>query len=258
MAQEPVLRPPADSLIPPGCSTGAPSPERGVPETCRTPEWSSNMSSLRRLEGQEGRIVPRSPLSPDKKSQRKERNSAIDAVKQITGALKKTPAKGKVNMSETPEYDWDTRYDGIPGFPSRLRNRISEPSTPQRGQSPRSGPGMPPEPQRYFKQLKVYDETPAGRPLPTLQQIRQANLHKIFEEEGADKPCDICGDPRHDHRNCTKEAYLESEDVRQGHREEEVIRGECPHCDISHPGICPCAWCDSARTYCTGLHGPFY
>ena len=50
--------------------------------------------------------------------------------------------------------------------------------------------------------------------MPTLQQIRQANLRKIFEEEGAETPCDICGDPQHDYRNCTKEAYLESQDVR--------------------------------------------
>ena len=50
----------------------------------------------------------------------------------------------------------------------------------------------------------MYDETPSGRPLPTLQQIRQANLRKIFEEEGANTLCDTCGDPRHDYRNCTK------------------------------------------------------
>ena len=212
---------------------GTPSPARGVLETHRTTERSSNMSSPRRLEGQEERVVPRSPPSPDKKSQREERNSAIDAVKQITGAQKKTPTKGEVSVSETPEYDWDTRYDGIPGFPSHLRNRISEPSTPQRGQSTRSGPGTPPKPQRYFKQLKVYDETPAGRPLPALQQIRQANLRKIFEEEGADTPCDICRDPRHYHRNCTKEAYLESQDLRQDHREEEVTRGSV-HTVIFH------------------------
>ena len=30
-----------------------------------------------------------------------------------------------------------------------------------------------------------------------------------------DTPCDICGDPRHDYRNCTKEAYRKSQDVRQ-------------------------------------------
>ena len=101
---------------------------------------------------------------------------------------------------DTPEYDWDTRYDGIHGFPSHLRNRISEPSTPQGGQ-----PKTPPKPQRHYKQLKVDDETPSDRPLPTLQQIRQANLRKIFKEEGVDMPCDICGDPNHDYRNCTKE-----------------------------------------------------
>ena len=82
-------------------------------------------------------------------------------VKQITGAQKKTPIREGVSMSETPEYDWDTRYDGIQGFPSHLRNRVSEPSIPQRGQSPRGGPGTPPEPQRYYRQLKVYNETPA-------------------------------------------------------------------------------------------------
>ena len=75
-------------------------------------------------------------------------------------------------MGDTPEYYLDTGYDGIKGFPSRLRNRVSETSTPQGGQSPRGRPRTPPEPQRQFKQLKVYDETPSGRPLPTLQQIR--------------------------------------------------------------------------------------
>ena len=208
LAQGPAFRPPADSLIPPGHSTGTLSPMRGAPETHRMSEQPSDMVSPMRLEKREERFVPKSPLSPDKESQREERNSAIDAVKQITGARKKTPIKEGVNMNETPKYDWDTGYDGIQGFPSRLRNRVSEPSTPQRGQSPRGGSGTPPEPQRHFKQLKVHDETPAGRPLPTLQQIRQANLRKIFEEEGADTPCDICGDPHHDHRNCTKEAYL--------------------------------------------------
>ena len=92
--------------------------------------------------------------------------------------------------------------------------------------------------------MKVYDETPAGRPLPTLQQIRQANLRKIFEEEGVDTPCDICGNPSHDYRNCTKEAYRESQDVRQSPVMGRDSGGRCPNCDIPHPGICPCAWCD--------------
>ena len=94
-----------------------------------------------------------------------------------------------------------------------LKNRISEPGTPQRDQSPWGGLKTPPEPQRQFKQLKVYNETPQGRPLLTLQQIRQVNLRKIFEEEGADPPCNICRDPKHDYRHCTNEAYLESQDI---------------------------------------------
>ena len=150
----------------------------------------------------------------------------------------------RMTVGETPEYHWDTGYDGIQGFMSHLRNRVSETSTPQGGQSPRGGPRTPPEPQRQFKQLKVYDETPAGRPLPTLQQIRQANLRKIFEEEGVDTPCDICGSPHHDYRNCTKEAYRESQDVRQSPAKGRGSGVQCPNCNIPHPGICPCAWCD--------------
>ena len=107
-------------------------------------------------------------------------------------------------MGYTPEYHWDTGYDGVQGFSSHLRNRVSKISTPQGGQSPRGRPRTPPEPQRQFKQLKVYDETSAGRPLPTLQQIRQANLRKIFKEEGVDTTCDICGSPHHDYRIALK------------------------------------------------------
>ena len=125
-----------------------------------------------------------------------------------------------------------------------MKNRVSEPSMPQRGQSPRGRHRTPPEPQRHYKQLKVYDETPTSIPLPTLQQIRQANLRKIFEEEGAETPCDICGDPWHDYRNCTREAYLESQDVRLDPVMERTSQGQCPNCDVPHPGICPCAWCD--------------
>ena len=194
--------------------------------------------------GQGGRTAFKSPHSPDQESQREERDSVIDAAKQITGAQTETPGQGRMTVGDTPEYHWDTGYDGIQGFSSHLRNRVSETSTPQGGQSPRGGPRTPPEPQRQFKQLKVYDETPAGRPLPTLQQIRQANLRKIFEEEGVDTPCDICGSPHHDYRNCTKEAYWESQDVRQSPAKGRGSVVQCPNCNIPHPGICPCAWCD--------------
>ena len=162
-----------------------------------------------------------------------------------------------MTVGDTPEYLWDTGYDGIQGFASCLRNRVSETSTPQSGQLPKGRPKTPSEPQRQFKQLKVYDETPTGRPLPTLQQIRQANLRKILEEEGVDTPCDICGSPHHDYRNCTNEAYRESQDVRQSFTKGRDSEGQCPNCNIPHPGICPCAWCGPTRTYSSRLHGSF-
>ena len=241
---EPQFRPNGDSLIPPGHSTGTPSPIRSVHGKEQGPRGPSETTPTRRREGQGERTAPKSPHSPNKESQKEERDLVIDAVKLITGAQTETPGQGRVSVGDTPEYDWDTGYDGIQGFSSRLRNRVSETSTPQGGQSSRGRPKTPPEPQRQFKQLKVYDETSLGRPLPTLQQIRQANLRKIFEEEGVDTPCDICGDPHHDYRNCTKEAFRESQDVRQSPVSGRGSRGRCSNCDIPHLGVCPCAWCD--------------
>ena len=236
--------PPRDSLIPPGHSTGTPSPIRGIQGKEQESREPPETTPTRRAGGQGGRTAFKSPHSPDQESKREERDSVIYAVKQITGAQTETSGQGRMTVGDTPEYHWDTGYDGIQGFSSRLRNRVSETSTPQGGQLPRGRPRTPPEPKRQFKQLKVYDETPAGRPLPTLQQIRQANLRKIFEEEGVDMPCDICGSPHHDYRNCTKEAYRESQDVRQSPAKGRGSGGQCPNFNTPHPGICPCAWCD--------------
>ena len=134
---------------------------------------------------------------------------------------------------------------GYEGFSSHLKNRVSEPSTPQRGQSLRGRARTPPQPQRVFKQLKVYDETPAGRPLPTLQQIRQTNLRKIFEEEGAETPCDIYVKiPRMIIEIVPKKLIHESQDVRQDLGTLQDPEEQCPNCDQAHPGVCPCAWCD--------------
>ena len=209
------FRPPKDSLIPPEHSTGTPSPIRSVQGREQEFRYPSETISTQRGERQGGKSIFKSTYSPNKESQKEERDSVIDAVNQITGAQTEVPGQERMSTEGTPEYYWDTGYDGVKGFSSRLKNRVSETSTPQGGQSPRGRPKTPPQPQREFKQLKVYDETPSGRPLPTLQQVRQANLRKIFEEEGVDTPCDICGDPTHDYRNCTKEAYRESQDVRQ-------------------------------------------
>ena len=165
-------------MIPPGHSTGTPSPIRGTQGKEQESRELPETTPTRRAGGQGGRTAFKLPHSPDQESQRKERDSVIGAVKQITGAQIETPGQRGMTVGDTPEYHWDTGYDGIQGFSSCLRNRVSETSTPQGGQSPRERPRTPPEPQRQFKQLKVYDETPAGRPLPTLQQIRQANLRK--------------------------------------------------------------------------------
>ena len=61
-------------------------------------------------------------------------------------------------------------------------------------------------------------------------KLDKVNLRKIFEEEGAEAPCDICGDPTHDYRKCTKEAYRESQDVRRDIRVDQGSEGQCPNC----------------------------
>ena len=168
LSQELQFRPPRDSLIPPGHSTGTPSPIRSVQGKEQGPRGPFETTPTRRVGGQDGKTTLKSPHSPNKESQKEERDSVIDAVKLITGGQTETPGPGKISVGSTPEYDWDTRYDGIQDFPSHLKNRVSETSTPQGGQSPRGRPRTPPEPQRQFKQLKIYDETPTGRPLPML------------------------------------------------------------------------------------------
>ena len=202
-------RPPGDSLAPPERSMETVLPPSDMSQSTPRPPGLSIPVPKREQRMEEPRGILKTLLSPDRESQREERKSAIDAVKQITEAHKEVLASEGISVEDTPEYDWDTRYDGVRGFANHLKNRVREPSTPQRSQSPRERTQTPPRPQRTFKQLKVYDETLAGQPLPTLQQIRQANLRKIFEEEGAEAPCDICGDPTHDYRKCTKEAYRE-------------------------------------------------
>ena len=107
-------------------------------------------------------------------------------------------------------------------------------------QSPQVPFKSPPKPQR---ELKIYDETPTGRPLPTLREIRQANLRKVLEEEGVDTPCDICGGQDHDYRRCPKGAYLESQNLQTSNSPKGRDGDQCPNCDIPYPGVCPCGWC---------------
>ena len=83
-------------------------------------------------------------------------------------------------------------------------------------------------------------ETPRGRPLPTLREIHQINLRRALEEERADTPCDICGKPDHDYRNCQAGSRAESQSFEPGVPLEEQ---DCRNCDKGHKGQCPCGWC---------------
>ena len=262
--------PPADVLIPPARPT--------MDSEMRPPEWEGvRPSTVVPTEPQRGwrRGISRggskaSSLSPDEDAQKEDRDAAIEAVRRITGTSKSTPnkrgipANHSMDITGTPRYDWDTRYDEVQGFATQLRNRVSDPPTPQRQLSPRQpGVGGVLSPKRGRqaprggvsprqdlsqrrerppvvptakqasgtmgitqseqtrpslstpRQLLIYDETPAGRPLPTLRDIRQANLRRVLEEEGVDTPCDICGAPDHDYRTCPGSGYLESQDPAQ-------------------------------------------
>ena len=101
LAQGPQFRPPRDSLIPPLHSTGSLSPMRGIDEAKQRPGRPSGVTPTRGPERQEGRTTHKLPLSPDKESQKEERNAAIDAVKQITGAQKETPSHKGISVGDT-------------------------------------------------------------------------------------------------------------------------------------------------------------
>ena len=113
LSREPQFRPPRDSLIPLGHSTGTRSPIRSVQGKEQRARGPSKTTPTRRVGGQGRRTAPKSPHSPNKESQKEERDSVIDAVKLITGAQTEIPGQGRVSMGDTPEYDWDTGYDGI-------------------------------------------------------------------------------------------------------------------------------------------------
>ena len=77
-------------MIPPACSTGAPSPIGGTQGKEQESREPPETTSTRRVGGQGRRTAFKSPHSPDQESQREERDSVIDVVKQITGAQTET------------------------------------------------------------------------------------------------------------------------------------------------------------------------
>ena len=131
MTHGPQFGPPKDSLTPPGHPTESLSPIRSDREEGQGLGRLAAVGLMWGLERPEGEVAPRSPLSPDKKTQKEERDSVIDVVKQITGAKKETPVWEGASVGGTLEYDWDTRYDGISGFPSHLRTGLVSPVHPK-------------------------------------------------------------------------------------------------------------------------------
>ena len=86
MLEEAQFKPPRGSLIPPGHSTGTQSPIRSVQGREQEPKGPSEITTPRKVGEKDGRTFSKSPYSPNKESQKEERDSVIVAVKQITGA----------------------------------------------------------------------------------------------------------------------------------------------------------------------------
>ena len=74
MSEEPQFGPPRDSLIPPGHSTGTPSPIRSVQGKEQGFREPPETTPTRRVGGQSGRTASKSPHSPNQESQKEERD----------------------------------------------------------------------------------------------------------------------------------------------------------------------------------------
>ena len=85
----------------------------GLDQSVQGPQRPSSPTPKKGQKRGDQRTTPKSPLLPERESQNEERKSASDAVKQITGAHKETSVIGGISVGDTPEYDWDTRNDGI-------------------------------------------------------------------------------------------------------------------------------------------------
>ena len=94
MSEESQFGPPRGLLIPPGHSTGAPSPIRGTQEKEQESGEPSGTTPTRRAGGQGRKTAFKSPHPPDQESQREERDSVIDANK-LLGPRQRHLGKGE-------------------------------------------------------------------------------------------------------------------------------------------------------------------
>ena len=117
-----------------------------------------------------------------------------------------------MNITGTPRYDWDAGYDGIHGFATQLRNRVSDPSTPQRRSSPRQAEvGGTILPKRGSR--APGGGVPPGQKLSPMSGIltRQRDSDTATPSETFDSPlinplvhlaCSFCGNNTHKYTEC--------------------------------------------------------
>ena len=85
VAQWSPYRPAGDSLLPPGQVTRTLPPEGGDDQITQGAQGPPSSTFQKEQRGRKERAPSKSPLSPDKESQSKDRKSVIDMVRQITG-----------------------------------------------------------------------------------------------------------------------------------------------------------------------------
>ena len=168
---------PADTLIPP--TIPAREEPRGTPEK----------------KGTKGPSLPkRKGSSPgaflNEKSQAEARQSAVEAVCRITSSCSSLESSTKSEKGGMAGGDWDPMYDGF-ALDERGPQTMTSPSEGRKTQGPQN-----------HKDSEGWGETPKGRPLPMLREIRQMNMRRVLEEEMAEVPCDICGSQDHNYRHC--------------------------------------------------------
>ena len=113
---------PEDVLIPPVVSASSGSSEE---EPQWIPDYGSTQGNQHLLSAQPSAPVSRTPTPEDRQTE--EQQKAVQAVKDITTG-QPTPT-----LKENQMYNWDGQFDDTLGLPIQLRNRVSDPGTPQLG-----------------------------------------------------------------------------------------------------------------------------
>ena len=91
--------------------------------------------------------------------------------------------------------------------------------------------------------VRGYEPTPTGPPQQGDAQPQRLNFDTPMEDEY--ELCFICNEPGHVSGRCPGGRRRESEDPRSNTSGEEGPPDEgCRNCNDTHPGTCPCGWCN--------------